>query len=177
MGNLPRLHCTARRRQRRVAVVCRERDRPVEALAGEILRAANAGTERCPALALFAADAIEDVRCNMGFVAIGTPVQLKFSADCLRLTDDLAKGEVALERVQLLCAKAQQDGGARCEFDLRAASNQSNEAPHRGMVRAMLRAPSMRGPMRLEFQPRLLLTDTLCAWLPDWSFDFAEATI
>ncbi|GEM_PF-671176 len=81
------------------------------------------------------------------------PLKLGFSIGCVRLPAELAQVEEALERVRTQCANAQQAGGGRCEFDLRAVSIDTDETPQRRLVRAILRSPSIRGTARFEFQP------------------------
>ena len=82
-----------------------------------------------------------------------TPVHLQLSMGCVRLHPQMAGIEEALERVRALLAAAQGAGGARCEFDLREASTQAGEDPQVRLVRALLRAPSVRGTAQFEFQP------------------------
>jgi PleD family two-component response regulator/EAL domain-containing protein (putative c-di-GMP-specific phosphodiesterase class I) len=83
-----------------------------------------------------------------------TPAKLRLSLGALRLNPQLQSVEEALERVRTLCAAAQQAGGARCELDLRApVTTASEEDPQRRLIRAILRAPSVRGSAHFEFQP------------------------
>jgi DNA-binding response OmpR family regulator/EAL domain-containing protein (putative c-di-GMP-specific phosphodiesterase class I) len=82
-----------------------------------------------------------------------SPVHLHVSLGCARLQPQLAGIEDALERVRSLLANAQAAGGARCEFDLREAGPQAGEDPQVRLVRALLRAPSVRGTAHFEFQP------------------------
>jgi EAL domain-containing protein (putative c-di-GMP-specific phosphodiesterase class I) len=86
------------------------------------------------------------------------PLHLHFSVGCARLPAELTRVEDALDRARALCATAQQAGGARCEFDLRATTVALDESPQRRMVRALLRAPSLRGTARYEFQPLVPLS-------------------
>ncbi|MHB8679610.1 MAG: response regulator [Rudaea sp.] len=81
------------------------------------------------------------------------PVHLHLSLGCVRLHPQLAGIEDALERVRVLLENAQAAGGARCEFDLREAGTQAGEDPQVRLVRALLRAPSVRGTAQFEFQP------------------------
>jgi len=82
-----------------------------------------------------------------------TPARLHFSLGGLRLSAELNSVENALERVRSLQVAAQQAGGARCEFDLRTVSAESSEDPQVRLVRAILRAPSVRGTAHFDFQP------------------------
>ncbi|MBS0571172.1 MAG: response regulator [Proteobacteria bacterium] len=86
------------------------------------------------------------------------PVHLHASLGCVRLHPQLSGIEEALERVGALLASAQSAGGARCEFDLREAVAQVDESPQVRLVRALLRAPSVRGTAQFEFQPLVPLT-------------------
>ena len=86
------------------------------------------------------------------------PLQLRLSLGCVRLQVQLTSVEEALERARALCANAQAAGGGRCEFDLREASTETSENPQVRLVRAMLRAPSVRGIAQFEFQPLVPLT-------------------
>ncbi|MDR3389824.1 MAG: response regulator [Rudaea sp.] len=88
----------------------------------------------------------------------GASVRLHFSLCGLRLGAELNNVETALERVRALLVVAQQAGGARCEFDLRTASADSSEDPQVRLVRAILRAPSVRGTAHFAFQPLVPLT-------------------
>ncbi|HST27794.1 MAG TPA: response regulator [Rudaea sp.] len=81
------------------------------------------------------------------------PMHLHVSLGCARLYPQLTGIEEALERVRTLLANAHAAGGARCEFDLREAGTQSGEDPQMRLVRALLRAPSVRGTAQFEFQP------------------------
>ena len=87
-----------------------------------------------------------------------TPVRVHLSLGCLRLNPQMNNVEDALERVRVLCATAQQAGGARCEFDLRVPSAVSSEDPQVRLVRAILRAPSVRGTAQFDYQPLVPLT-------------------
>jgi PleD family two-component response regulator/EAL domain-containing protein (putative c-di-GMP-specific phosphodiesterase class I) len=82
-----------------------------------------------------------------------TPVRVHLSLGCLRLNPQMTNVEEVLERVRTLCVNAQQAGGARCEFDLRVPSAESNEDPQVRLVRAILRAPSVRGTAQFDYQP------------------------
>lgn len=86
------------------------------------------------------------------------PLHLHFSLGCVRVPAELLRMEDVLDRARLLCIGAQQAGGARCEFDLRSATVETDETPQRRMVRAILRTPSIRGTARFEFQPLVPLT-------------------
>lgn len=90
-----------------------------------------------------------------------TPLHLRLSLGCVRLWTHLAGVDEALARARALCASAQENGGGRCEFDLRDASADSGEEPQVRMVRAMLRAPSLHGIAQFEFQPLLPLSGQL----------------
>jgi PleD family two-component response regulator/EAL domain-containing protein (putative c-di-GMP-specific phosphodiesterase class I) len=81
------------------------------------------------------------------------PARLHLSMGCLRLNPQLQSVEEALERVRALCAAAQAAGGARCEFDLRTPTSAASEDPQVRLVRAILRAPSVRGTAQFGFQP------------------------
>lgn len=87
-----------------------------------------------------------------------TPVRLHFSLGGLRLNPELNNVEEAVERVRVLCVNAQQAGGARCEFDLRLATTESNEDPQRSLVRSILRDSSVHGMAQFDFQPLVPLT-------------------
>lgn len=82
-----------------------------------------------------------------------TPMHLHASLGCVRLHPQLTGIEEALERARGALANAQAAGGARCEFDLREAGVQTSENPQVRLVRALLRAPSVRGTAQFEFQP------------------------
>lgn len=81
------------------------------------------------------------------------PVRLHLSLACARLNPQINHVEEVLERVRALYMNAQQAGGASCEFDLRVASAESSEDPQVRLVRAILRAPSVRGTAHFDFQP------------------------
>jgi PleD family two-component response regulator/EAL domain-containing protein (putative c-di-GMP-specific phosphodiesterase class I) len=87
-----------------------------------------------------------------------TPVHLHVSLGCVRLHPQFSGIEEVLEHVRTLLVAAQAAGGARCEFDLREATAQSDEDPQARLVRALLRAPSVRGTAQFEFQPFVPLT-------------------
>ncbi|MGH8040654.1 MAG: response regulator [Rudaea sp.] len=86
------------------------------------------------------------------------PVRLHLSLGCVRLNPQTSSVEQALQRVRALCEQAQAAGGARCNFDLRAANAEAGEDPQVRLVRAMLRAPSVRGTALFEFLPLVPLT-------------------
>lgn len=90
-----------------------------------------------------------------------SPLHLRLSLGCVRLHAQISSVEDALDRARSLCANAQANGGGRCEFDLREAGVESGENPLLRMVRAMLRAPSLRGIAQFEFQPLLPLSGQL----------------
>jgi PleD family two-component response regulator/EAL domain-containing protein (putative c-di-GMP-specific phosphodiesterase class I) len=81
------------------------------------------------------------------------PVRLHLSLGALRLGADLSSVENVLDRVRSMLATAQEGGGARCEIDLRTITAESNEDPQLRLVRAILRAPSVRGTAHFDFQP------------------------
>ncbi|HET8940590.1 MAG TPA: response regulator, partial [Rudaea sp.] len=80
-----------------------------------------------------------------------TQVHLHFSIGAARLNSDMEYVDGALERVHALCASAQKAGGARGEYDLRVPRAPSNEDPRLRMVRAILRAPSIRETALFDF--------------------------
>ena len=81
------------------------------------------------------------------------PARLHLSLGAVRLNPQLQGVEEALERVRTLYLAAQAAGGARSEFDLRQPTTQANEDPQVRLVRAILRAPSVRGTAQFQFQP------------------------
>ncbi|MEO8802102.1 MAG: response regulator [Rudaea sp.] len=85
-------------------------------------------------------------------------VRLHFSIGASRLNPDMADVDAALDRVRALLAKAEQAGGACGEYDLRVPRAPSNEDPRLRMVRAILRAPSVRETAQFDFQPLISLS-------------------
>lgn len=85
-------------------------------------------------------------------------VRLHFSIGAVRLNPELNNIDSALQRVRKLCAKAQQEGGSRGDYDLRVPRAPSDEDPRLRLVRAILRAPSVRGTAVFDFQPLITLT-------------------
>jgi PleD family two-component response regulator/EAL domain-containing protein (putative c-di-GMP-specific phosphodiesterase class I) len=86
------------------------------------------------------------------------PIRLRASLGCVRLQPQLSGIEEALGRVSGLLDKAQADGGSRCEFDLRDAAAENDESPQVRLVRALLRASSVRETALFEFQPLVPLS-------------------
>jgi PleD family two-component response regulator len=106
-------------------------------------------------------ETLEDLRRKVDgrlWLSDETPLRLQFSLGCVRVPADINKVDELLERARALCVKAQQAGGARCEFDLRSRGGERDEDPRRRLLRAILRAPSLRGTGRLDFQPLLPLS-------------------
>ena len=85
-------------------------------------------------------------------------VRLHFSIGAVRLNPDLGNVDNALERARVLCTTAQDGGGARGEYDLRVPRAANDEDPRLRMVRAILRAPSIRDTALFDFQPLVSLT-------------------
>ncbi len=107
---------------------------------------------------------LEAVRCKLEareWLSDKSSLRLHFSLGCVRLPAELAQVEKLLERVRALCAHAQDAGGARSEFDLHIAGADSSGNSQRRLVRALLRAVSIRGAAHFEFQPIVPLSGQL----------------
>jgi DNA-binding response OmpR family regulator len=105
-------------------------------------------------------ETLEDVRRKLDarlWLSDESPVRLRFSLGCVRLPAEVGRIEELIERSRALCVRAQQAGGAHCEFDLRSPGEQDDD-PRRRLLRAVLRAPNLHGMGRLDFQPLLPLS-------------------
>src|SRR6185312_2196143 len=80
---------------------------------------------------------LEDLRRKLDarlWLSAEMPVRLHFSLGCVRVPAEVNKVDDLLERVRSLCLKAQQNGGAHCEFELRPRSQERDEDPRRRLL-------------------------------------------
>ncbi|MGA9334906.1 MAG: response regulator [Rudaea sp.] len=84
-------------------------------------------------------------------------VRMHFSLGACRLNPDMSDVDAVLDRVRALLATAQDAGGTRGQYDLSVPRAPSNEDPRLRLVRAILRAPSVRGTAHFAYQPLISL--------------------